>query len=76
MTPYSHSGRKQIVKNLIPAPIRTNENGARTKLIVASAITVAAVAAGIYLTKLNAKVPVVLVVEEAVETISDTAAKA
>lgn len=59
------------LKNLIPAPIRTNENGARTKLIIASAITVAAVAAGIYLTKKNAAVPVVLVVEEVVETIAD-----
>lgn len=61
------------LKNLIPAPIRTNENGARTKLIIASAITVAAVAAGIYLTKKNAQVPVVLIVEEAVETIADNA---
>ncbi len=61
------------LKSLIPAPIRTNENGARTKLIIASAITVAAVAAGIYLTKKNAQVPVVLVVEEAVETIADNA---
>jgi hypothetical protein len=64
------------LKNLIPAPIRTNENGARTKLIVASAITVAAVAAGIYLTKKNAQVPVVLIVEEAVETITDNATTA
>lgn len=64
------------LKNLIPAPIRTNENGARTKLLIASAITAAAIAAGIYLTKKNAQVPVVLVVEEVVETISDTAAKA
>ena len=64
------------LKNLIPAPIRTNENGARTKLLIAASITAAAIAAGIYATKQSAKVPVVLVVEEAVETISDTAAKA
>ncbi|AWN03379.1 hypothetical protein PBI_COUNT_57 [Microbacterium phage Count] len=55
------------------AAIRTNENGARTKTLVAAGITVAAVAAGIYLTKKNAVAPVVLVVEEAVETVTDAA---
>ena len=56
------------LKNLIPAPIRTNENGARTKTLVAVGITALAVAAGIYLTKKNAAVPTIIVVEEAVET--------
>ncbi len=54
---------------------RTNENGARTKTLIAAGITVAAVAAGIYLTKKNASVPVVLVVEEAVETVTDATTK-
>lgn len=64
------------LKNLIPAPIRTNENGARTKLLIAAGITAAAIAAGIYATKKSTPVPVVLVVEEAAETIADTATKA
>ena len=64
------------LKKLIPTPIRTNENGARTKLLIASAITAAAIAAGIYLTKKNAQVPVLLVVEEVAETITDTATTA
>ena len=55
--------------------LRTNENGARTKTLIAAGITVAAVAAGIYLTKKNANVPVVLVVEEAVESVTDAATK-
>ena len=60
------------MKDFVTA-IRTNENGARTKTLVAAGITVAAVAAGIYLTKKNAATPVVLVVEEAVETVTDAA---
>lgn len=60
------------MKDFVTA-IRTNENGARTKTLVAAGITVAAVAAGIYLTKKNAVAPVVLVVEEAVETVTDAA---
>lgn len=64
------------LKNLIPAPIRTNENGARTKLLIAATITAAAIAAGIYATKKSAPVPVLLVVDETVETITDTATKA
>jgi len=54
------------------AAIRTNENGARTKTLVALGVTVATIGAGIYLTKKNAATPVVLVVEEAVETVTDT----
>lgn len=64
------------LKNPIPTPIRTNEDGARTKLFIAAGITVAAIVAGIYLTKKNAQVPVLLVVEEVAETITDTATKA
>ena len=52
--------------------IKTNENGARTKTLIAAGITIAAVAAGVYLTKKNAAVPVVLVATEAVENITDT----
>ena len=61
--------------NLIPAPIRTNENGARTKTLIAGGITVLVIAAGIYFTKKNVAVPVVFVVEEAAETIADAASK-
>lgn len=57
------------------AALRTNENGARTKTLIAAGITVAAVAAGIYLTKKNASAPVVLVVEEGVETVTDATTK-
>lgn len=53
--------------------IKTNEDGARTKALIAVGITAAAIAAGVYLTKKNASVPVVLVVEETVETLADTA---
>lgn len=60
------------MKDFVTA-IRTNENGARTKTLVAAGITVAAIAAGIYLTKKSAATPVVLVVEEAVETVTDAA---
>lgn len=63
------------IKNLIPAPIRTNENGARTKLALAFAIGAAAVVAGIYFTNKNVAVPLVLVVEEAAETIADATTK-
>jgi hypothetical protein len=56
------------------AAIRTNENGARTKTLIAAGITVAAVAAGIYLTKKNAAVPVVLIASETVaEAVTDAA---
>jgi predicted mannosyl-3-phosphoglycerate phosphatase (HAD superfamily) len=56
------------------AAIRTNENGARTKTLIAAGITVAAVAAGIYLTKKNAAVPVVLITSETVaEAVTDAA---
>ena len=51
--------------------IRTNENGARTKALVATAITATAIGVGIYVTKKNAAVPVVLVVEEAAEAVTD-----
>ena len=61
--------------NIIPAPIRTNENGARTKSLIAVGITVAVVAAGIYFTKKNVPTPVIFVVEEAAETIADAATK-
>lgn len=53
--------------------IKTNEDGARTQALIAVGITVVAIAAGIYLTKKNAAVPVVLVVEETVETLTDAA---
>lgn len=62
------------MKDFVTA-IRTNENGARTKTLIAAGITVAAVAAGIYLTKKNASVPVVLVVEDAADTIIDATTK-
>lgn len=55
------------------AAIRTNENGARTKTLIAAGITIATVAAGVYLTKKNAAVPVVLVVEEVAETVAEAA---
>lgn len=61
--------------NFIPAPLRTNENGARTKTLIAAGITVAVIAAGIYFTKKNVAVPVVLVVEEAAEAVADAATK-
>lgn len=51
--------------------LRTNENGARTKALIATGITVAAVAAGVYLTKKNAPVPALIVVEEAAEAVID-----
>lgn len=57
--------------NKLWTALRTNENGARTKALVATGITVAAVAAGIYLTKKNAAVPLVVVVEEATEAVTD-----
>lgn len=57
--------------NKLWTAIRTNENGARTKALVATGITVAAVAAGIYLTKKNAPLPAVIVVEEVVEAVTD-----
>ena len=60
------------MKDFVTA-IRTNENGARMKTLVAAGITVVAVAADIYLTKKSAATPVVLVVEEAVETVTDAA---
>lgn len=60
------------MKDFVTA-IRTNENGARTKTLVAAGITVAAIAAGIYPTKKSAATLVVLVVEEAVETVTDAA---
>lgn len=58
------------MKNLLTA-LRTNENGARTKALVATGITAAAIAAGVYLTKKNAQVPVVLLVEETADVITD-----
>ena len=60
------------MKNILTA-IRTNEDGARTKAIVAGSITLAVVAFGVYITQKNAAVPVVLIVEEAAETITDAA---
>lgn len=74
MTPFITSERKTKMKDFVAA-IRTNENGARTKTLIAGAITVAAIGLGIYLTKKNASVPVVLVVEEAVETVTDATTK-
>lgn len=53
--------------------LRTNEDGARTKTLIATGITVAAIAAGVYLTKKNSAVPVVLLVEEATEVVTDAA---
>lgn len=55
--------------------LRTNENGARTKTIIATAITATAIGVGIYVTKKNASVPVVLVVEESAATLTDAATK-
>lgn len=55
--------------------LKTNENGARTKTLIAVGITAATVAAGVYLTKKNAVTPLVLVVEEAAETLTEAAAK-
>lgn len=71
MTPYTLL--KGTIVNKLWTALRTNENGARTKAIIATGITVAAVAAGVYLTKKNASVPVVLVVEEAAEAVTDAA---
>ena len=62
------------MKDFVEA-LRTNENGARTKTLIAAGITVAAVAAGIYLTKKNAVPVVELNVVEVVETITDAAPK-
>lgn len=53
--------------------LKTNENGARTKTLIAAGVTVAVIAAGIYLTKKSSSVPVVLVVEDVAETVADTA---
>lgn len=69
MTPYNPL--KGTIVNKLWTAIRTNENGARTKALVATGITVAAVAAGIYLTKKNAPLPAVIVVEEVVEAVTD-----
>lgn len=52
--------------------LKTNENGARTKALIAAGVTVAVIAAGVYLTKKTASVPVMLVVEDASEAIVDT----
>lgn len=57
--------------NRLWTAIRTNENGARTKVLIATGITVAAVAAGVYLTKKNAPVPAVIIVEEAAEALTE-----
>lgn len=51
--------------------MKTNENGARTKTLIAAGITVTAVAAGIYLTKKNSATPVLLVTTDAAETLID-----
>lgn len=55
------------------AALKTNENNARTKTLIAASITVAVIGAGIYLTKKNAAVPLVLVVEEATEAVTEAA---
>jgi len=60
------------MKDFINA-LKTNENGARTKTLIAVGITAATVVAGVYLTKKNAATPLVLVVEEAAETLVDSA---
>jgi len=49
--------------------IRTNENGAAVKAGIALGITVLAVAAGIWATKASQVTPVLLVVEDATETL-------
>lgn len=50
---------------------RTNENNITVKTAIAGVITVAVIGAGIYFTKKGAPIPVILVVEETAETISD-----
>jgi hypothetical protein len=50
---------------------RTNENNITVKAAIAGVITVAVIGAGIYFTKKGAPTPVVIVVEEAAEAVSD-----
>jgi hypothetical protein len=58
--------------NRLWTAIRTNEDGVRTQLIIATAITGAAIGLGIYVTKKNSPVPVILtVVPDATEVITD-----
>lgn len=60
------------MNDLIEA-LKTNRNGARTKALIAAGITAGALAAGIYLTKKASVAPLVVVVEEAVETATEAA---
>jgi len=69
MTPYNLL--KGTIVNKLWTALRTNENGARTKALIATGITVAAVAAGVYLTKKNAPLPAVIIVEEAATAVTD-----
>ena len=56
--------------------LKTNENKARTKTLVITGITVGLIAAGIYVTKKTAAVPIVLeVVEVVAETATDIASE-
>lgn len=60
------------MKNVIPASIRTNENGSRTKLLIGFGITVAAVAVGVVLVKMNADAKnVILVLEETTDAVNE-----
>lgn len=51
--------------------LRTNENGVRTRTLIVAGISAATIGLGIYLTNKNSATPVVLLVEEAVETVTD-----
>lgn len=58
------------MKNLL-ASLRTNEDGARTKAIIGITVVAASVGLAIYVTQKNAATPLILVVEEAAEALSD-----
>lgn len=60
------------MKDFITA-LKTNENNVRTKTLIAGSITVAIVGIGIYLSQKSAPTPLVVVVEEVVDTVTDAA---
>ena len=53
--------------------LKTNENNARTKTLIVAGITVATIGLGLYLSQKNAPTPMLIVVDEVVETVADAA---
>lgn len=63
------------MSNKFVTALKTNENNFRKKVLIATGITVAAVAAGVVLTKMNADLKEVIIVapSDVVEVITDSA---